>query len=134
MKKRLIHSSILILLAAASAFAEQPIKAQIPFPFYVGGSVLPSGSYTVDSGVARDVLRFRSADGKSTAMIVSHGVQPAAIPYRPKLVFNRYGDQYFLFQVWTGDNNVGHEVPRLRREKEVAAAAKRATETLLANK
>jgi hypothetical protein len=65
MKKQLIHSSILILLAAASAFAEQAIKAKIPFPFHLGESILPSGPYTMDSGVTPGVLRFRSADGKS---------------------------------------------------------------------
>jgi len=134
MKKRLIHTSTLILLAAASAFAEQPIKAQIPFPFHVGGSVLPSGSYTVDSGVARDVLRFRSADGKSSVMILSHTVQSAAIPDKPKLVFNRYGDEYFLCQVWAGDDNGGHELPKSRLEKEIASTAKHATKTLLAGK
>lgn len=133
MKKRLIHSSTLILLAAASAFAEQAIKAQIPFPFHMGGSVLPSGSYTVDNGVAREVLRFKSADGKST-VILSHAVQSTATPTRTKLVFNRYGDQYFLSQVWAGDGNTGRELPKTRLEKEVATAAKRTTQTLLADK
>lgn len=49
MKHRLIHSSILVLLVSASASAEQVIRAQVPFPFHIGVSVMPSGSYTVDS-------------------------------------------------------------------------------------
>ena len=134
MKKRLIHSSILILLASASAYAEQEIKAQIPFPFHMGASALPSGSYTVDTRVERKVLRFTSADGKSSAVILSHAAQSLLTPTQPKLVFNRYGDEYFLSQVWAGGSNTGHELAASRLEKEVAAAAKRSTTTLVATK
>jgi hypothetical protein len=134
MKQRLMYSSTLILFAAASAFAEQAIKAQIPFPFHMGGSIMPEGSYTVDSTVARGVLRFRSADGTSSAMTLSNEVQSVAIPTQPKLVFNRYKDQYFLSQVWAGGSNTGHELLKSHLEKEVAAAAKRTTAILQATK
>jgi hypothetical protein len=129
-----MYSCTLILLAAVSAFAQQAIKAQIPFRFHMGGSILPAGSHTVDTAVARGVLRFRLVDGPSSAMTLSNAVQSVTIPTEPKLVFNRYGDQYFLSQVWAGSSNTGRELPKSRLEKEKAAAAKRATETLLATK
>jgi hypothetical protein len=131
--QRLIHCSILILLASASAFAEQAIKAQIPFPFHMGGSVLPSGSYTVDTSLAPGVLRFTPANGKPSAVILSHAAQ-STTPTQSKLVFNRYGDQYFLSQFWAGDSNTGHELTKSPLEKEAAAAAKRTSTTLVATK
>ena len=135
MNKRLIHSSVLILLAAASAFAEQPFQAQIPFLFHLGGSVLPSGAYSVyPQGGAHEVVHLRSADGKSSVMMLSHRVESLADAARAKLVFNRYGDQYFLSQVWPGNSNAGRELPKTRLEEEVAATTKRVTRTLLATK
>jgi hypothetical protein len=134
MKHRLIHSSILVLLVSASASAEQVIKAQVPFPFHIGVSVMSSGSYTVDSRVASEILRFTSADRKSSAMILFHASQSGLTRTQPKLVFNKYGNEYFLYQVWAGDGNRGHELLKSRAEKEIAATVKRSTTTLVATK
>ena len=133
MNKRLIYSCTLILLAAATAFSQPVIKAQIPFPFYMGKTVLPSGSYTVDSRTGGTLI-FRSADGKTGALILSNTVQSRVSQVPARLVFHRYGSQYFLSQVWTGDSNMGRELPRSPIEKEVAAKTKSDTRTLLATK
>ena len=37
-----------------------------------------------------------------------------------KLVFHRYGSQYFLAQIWTAGNDRGQELPKSGREREVA--------------
>ena len=43
---------------------------------------------------------------------------------RPKLevadVFRRYGETYFLAEVWAADGSVGHALGRSAREKELA--------------
>ena len=80
---------------------------------------------------APGVLRLRSADGKSSAMILSHAVQASAGPTHGKLVFNKYGDEYFLFQVWPSGTGIGHELLKSRREAELAAARR---ETIRASK
>jgi hypothetical protein len=36
-----------------------------------------------------------------------------------KLIFNRYGDQYFLWQAWWPGDNIGHELVQTDREKAV---------------
>ena len=38
----------------------------------------------------------------------------------PRLIFNRYGDQYFLTQVWVGGDIDGRELPKFRRERHLA--------------
>lgn len=134
MKKHLIPCSVLLLLTAAVAFSQEVITAQIPFQFHIGESVLPSGSYTVDNHMNHSVLLFRSAHGAQAAMIFSNAVQSTGIPSPPKLVFNRYGEQYFLAQVWLGNSGAGRELPRSRHEKELAATTKPTTTTLLATK
>jgi hypothetical protein len=38
---------------------------------------------------------------------------------RAKLVFHRYGDQYFLYQVWAAGATSGRQFPKSRSEREV---------------
>ena len=37
-----------------------------------------------------------------------------------KLVFHRYGDRYFLAQIWMAGSNSGQELPKSPRETEAA--------------
>ena len=37
-----------------------------------------------------------------------------------KLVFQRYGDQYFLSEIWMEGNKVGHQLAKSRREVKMA--------------
>src|SRR5215471_5806974 len=100
--KTLFRNFSVALLAAASICAQgsQKMVVQVPFGFHVGESVLPSGQYTVDTDAAPGIVRLRSADGKSTAMIIGMNVQTVATPTAGKLIFNRYGEEYFLHQIW----------------------------------
>jgi hypothetical protein len=132
MNKRLINGFTLVVLTAASALAGQPITAQIPFSFHVGDSMFPSGSYMADLNVAQGVLRVRSTDHKSAAMVLSHGVQSSATTQKPKLVFKKYGDAYFLYQVWTAGNNTGQELHPSRLEREFAKASQGSQTILVA--
>ena len=135
MTKRLIYSFAVILLAGAYAFAGQLIKAVIPFPFHVGDSLLPSGPYTANMNIGSGgALELRSANGKSHVMALSSGVMSSAGETPAKFVFHRYGNEYFLFQIWTGSGEIGHQLAQSRHEKELAAAAKGSIQAVVANR
>jgi hypothetical protein len=135
MTKRLLYSFAAIGLATACLPAESPITAQIPFPFHVGNSILPAGSYTVSTNIASGAaLVLKSADGKSTVMAISNGVRTLDGRTQPMLIFNRYADEYFLFQVWSGSGDSGRQLVQSRREAELAAAARRNTQTVVASR
>lgn len=38
-------------------------------------------------------------------------------PVGARLVFNRYGEEYFLSQVWTDGGQLGRELPKSKRER-----------------
>jgi hypothetical protein len=44
--------------------------------------------------------------------------QAAGIPHA-KVVFHKYGDQYFLSQIWDGQSDIGIAFPESKREKEL---------------
>ena len=113
--KRYFNTAIaMIVLAGAltiSAHAQttQPVVANIPFDFNVGSKNLPAGKYTitvVNPAADRKALQIRSSDGRSTAITLTTGVIGTASE-KTKLVFHRYGDQYFFAQAkMAGDTMV----------------------------
>ena len=86
------------LASCAGAIAQQPaMKANIPFNFTVGNTWMPAGEYTI-SAPMREVLEFQSADHAHIATVVSaesHDESNSG----SKLVFEKYGNEYFLHRV-----------------------------------
>jgi hypothetical protein len=122
-----------LLFLGASAFAQTiNLKADIPFNFIVAGTKLPSGTYSIESlgnGVA---LAVRAADSGQTRILLSSRCASLKRTDQSKLVFHRYGDRYFLAQVWMVGNDSGRELPKTRQEIEVAASYPAANVVLLA--
>jgi hypothetical protein len=133
MKNQLIHNFSLVLLVAVNTPAgESQIRVQIPFAFHVGESLLSAGEYTVETGAA--LLRLRSVDSKTSLTIICNSVQSLTAPSQDNLVFSKYGDEFFLFQVWKADISRGQEFRRSRREIELASSALRGFGPLMAGK
>ena len=105
MKKHLsLTIAILMLLAVvastagAQVFSSKVMRARIPFAFNVGNTTLPAGDYTVtvvNPSSDRRVLRLRSKDGRSSAIIQTNSAKSSETE-NAKLVFTRYGDTYFF--------------------------------------
>ena len=117
-------SSLFVLLAVAPAFGQSrsshKIQADIPFDFMVSDTTFPAGTYTL-STLMPDVLLIRSLDGHESVVVFTRDVQESlTAPDETKLVFNRFGGQYFLAQVWTVGDVYGREFLKSSTEYEVA--------------
>jgi hypothetical protein len=110
-------------LAATSLTAQSKplMTVNVPFNFAAGAKTLPAGEYRVRA-MARNVVAIQTADYKTTVMLVSHSTENTNMDGLGGLTFNRYGDRYFLSQIWMGSNR-GEELPKSRAEKEQIAAA-----------
>ena len=141
MKKQAYTVIAMMALIGSMAVAAQAqnnghrqLRANIPFQFNVGNKIMPAGEYLVrsvsdDSSIV--VLNIQSRDGKAGAMLlmttVEGKVQPSA-----KLIFNRYGSQYFFAQAWLDGDGDGLQAPKSRAERATQrefAALKVAIET-----
>jgi hypothetical protein len=113
--------SLALTLAVAAVYANPagPLKANIPFDFSVGDKTLPAGVYTVVPMTTPHVLRIRSEDGRMGVLIQTQGVEARREQDQTKLVFHRYGDQYFLSQVWTAGESDVRELWKSRTEREL---------------
>lgn len=120
MKKQLFALLLGLLLTTASAYAQTTnVKADVPFKFVVAGRTMPKSEYTIRTLDGIDhALSIRGEGQKPSIFLANSCVSLKSV--QTKLVFNRYGDQYFLSEIWTEGNNAGYQLARSRRELEMA--------------
>jgi hypothetical protein len=127
MKKHLFSLIALgLLFATGSAYAQSiTVKANIPFDFVVDKQTMPKGEYRVETigSEGSNVLLITSADGTSKRLETVHSAQSVLEPMGSKLVFHRYGSDYFLSEVWSSNAGSGYEFRQGRLEKELAKAS-----------
>ena len=110
--------SFLVSLAALPAAAKSVdgMRAQVPFDFHVGDRLVRSGSYTVKSLTDDELVLRISGGGEIVTTTTNSGRDKGNGEGRPRLVFHKYGDQYFLTAVWGGDSN-GRTLSESKRER-----------------
>jgi hypothetical protein len=114
---------LVTLLLAASASVGQSkrddVIANIPFPFFVANRALPPGRYIVTAVGDVDICIYSSKN--QAVLIPTHRMQGRAPESVGKVIFHRYGDAYFLSEVWVAANDIGRQLFTSRAEKESAA-------------
>jgi hypothetical protein len=110
--KRIIAIAIFVLaslITIRSANAQDhKIRVIIPFNFNVDSTLLPAGTYTITS---RDLITVLIQNGKqNVSLLRSAPVDDNKWGYN-KLVFNKYGDQYFLSKILCSYANMNLELP-----------------------
>ena len=118
--------TICLLLTAATLFAQtesqQLMKVNVPFSFGVGDRSLPAGEYSIFTVTPERSIRIVSADGKYAAVINTLPNYAHAPSTKSRLVFHKYGDQYFLAQVWTAGQDVGRRPLPGRKAMDLASS------------
>ena len=123
MKRRASLMAIMLgsfLLPTVSVLAE--VKFNVPFDFTVGKVSLPAGSYSVSRiGSIQTHLQLTRNDGKEGTIERINYVElnRGQVSEAAKLIFHRYGDQYFLAQFWNLGSTTGYELPRSKAEREI---------------
>jgi len=115
---------LLSLLLVGSAGAQEPgteIRASIPFDFVVKGKTLPAGEYEIRRLMDEPIgLLIRNVRDKHDNVVFE--TEPKidrAITKRDELIFNRYGDTYFLSEVVTAGEQTGEELSPTHKEREL---------------
>jgi len=117
---------ICLLFTAVGLFAQTEsqrlMKVNIPFAFSVEDHSLPAGEYLVLTVTPERSIRIVSADGKHSAIVndlPNYATNPSP---SSRLVFHKYGNEYFLAQVWTGGQNVARNPLSSKRAMEIASS------------
>jgi hypothetical protein len=110
----LFTMAVLSMIGVASA-QDRAAQATVPFSFRVGDRVLPAATYQVSSP-SRGVIKIQSLDGQ-TSVLTSYSPDLKDQETGSKLVFKRYGDQYFLHAVLCPSASVQASIPTWPQEK-----------------
>jgi hypothetical protein len=130
--KRMIKAALFAATAALTLSAQDSLlTAYIPFRFHVASEAFPAGKYSVGEQGTVTVVRQEGGQHKS-AMAVGYSAATRA-DGQPKLVFIRYGDDYFLRRILSG-TETGRELPISKAEKALIASRQvdRSNETIIA--
>ena len=119
-------SAIVLLASVAPTHAQSlggnRIRANIPFDFHISEKKLPAGEYSVGRAVNHSddlVVSINDREGRSKAIRLSNATVRSRPNGKALLVFHRYGEQYFLFQVWPAGATVGREFRKSKTEREL---------------
>jgi hypothetical protein len=111
------------MLMTIGAVAQDRVEATIPFTFHAGEAVLPAGTYSVRMGEPANVITLVSKHNPKAAFI--HAIRISRFEDGPiKMVFTRYGNVFYLRQVWGPDGGV-RKVVKTEAEREAEMASKR---------
>jgi hypothetical protein len=119
--RSILLASTVLLLATAAQAQTTNVKASIPFNFVVGDHAYSAGEYTVKSiAIDSPAIRVDNADESEKGITLSNACSKAQPAVGTTLVFQRLGDNYFLYQIWTEGNSLGREFPMSKAEVKIA--------------
>ena len=120
--------------AASLRAQNHEVRADLPFSFAVGSKQFPAGHYTFLTG-PRYTTVIPTIDNE---ILVLSKTEEAfhAVGRLNILVFNKYGDEYFLREIRCPSIAMNVEIPQSKQEKRIRlrAAGLGANQTLLALK
>jgi hypothetical protein len=120
------HMVILVtlsMLISVLSSAQTIARATVPFDFTVGQTQMPAGTYDI-SPLTDSTIVIRDSKTASVVAGLFRTEQDRSGDNRPKLVFHRYGDKYFLSQVSRGSGGAVMQLPTSKLEKEAQIASR----------
>src|ERR1700733_7494479 len=103
---------------AGMSFAQSKgVKANGPFDFTVANKLLPAGTYTMIRE-STGLIEIRNHDKPVAVLtVVSHDENTSSDG--GKLIFHKYGNQYFLSEILSDWATMNVSIPRSKTEKNV---------------
>jgi len=114
----IVGIAVMLVANPASADSGTELRASIPFDFTVGKTLMPAGQYTVRTDhIGSGVLCIEARDGGRPVMIMTNTAYAAHSKNESSLVFQRYGNQYFLNEIVSSASGLSVELPTSKAEK-----------------
>ena len=127
-----VHHLLPLVMGLLFAVMIYPIKAgaqiigdlevNIPFAFHAGNTKLPAGNYRIHTLDDSDLtmMEITSVDGSTSALFQVQSTEASDAPAKNELVFNKYGNRYFLAKLFEEGNPSGNQVLESGYEKRVS--------------
>ena len=115
----LLTLALATTVATASGQNQSAVKANVLFEFIVGDKALNAGEYSVSAiGIGHDALAIQGINANDNAVRLVNTTTRSA-EKSTKLVFHRYGNTFFLSEVWTAGEVQGRQLLKSRQERAI---------------
>lgn len=105
-----------LFLAGYASAQDHVVQATIPFDFTVGTKLLPAGTYQISSDdKLSNVIEIQNPQQHITVLSTVYAGD--AKPRDSKLVFNKYGDEYFLREILCSRAQMSMDIATSKLEK-----------------
>jgi hypothetical protein len=119
-------------LMAAQSLTNSKVVAQVPFDFMVNGKIIPAGECIVKgAGMDGGILAIGNFEARKSALSQASRAGAAAVSGDTVLVFNHYGDRYFLSSIRIAGSDWSYQLPESKVEAELRAQNVTASQTNL---
>lgn len=109
--------SIFVAVATAQAQAPSKVEVNIPFEFSAGKTTLKAGVYTVKR-MSGNLVRLKNVENESSVILNAPvNLSSTDTAATERLVFNKYGDEYFLAQIWLSADS-GRELLKKKKAQQ----------------
>jgi hypothetical protein len=113
-------ATIALVTAVVSAKAQGTlgVKANVPFEFVVGDKTVPAGAITIRSTENSAALSIKNLDASISTYRLTTPMRAKSDNAPARLVFHRYGQNYFLREIWDG-GSTGRELRESKQERAI---------------
>jgi hypothetical protein len=136
MKNSILHvmkafGACAVLGVSSLAAQSRNIVANVPFDFTVMNQHLPAGTYTVTSENPLGPILIRGRENGAAMFVLTVPTNSGKTRDNAKLVFDRFGSQYFLRNIWYAGTNDGQQLRVSKIERELAKNSQKPEQTTL---
>ena len=97
------------------------LKVTVPFSFSVADKELAAGNYLIEKAGNSGALIIRNEDTGAQQVVLGISLDSRNTGKHERLVFENYGGEHFLSQIWFSGDEDGQELIRGASEKRAAA-------------
>jgi hypothetical protein len=116
----LVAGTLAFAVESTNAQSSRRVTANVPFDFVVGDKTFASGAYEVRSATsAGGAMIVKNEASQRSITRLTNSIQPINKKTTPRLVFHKYGETYFLAEVWSGGDYAGRQLLESKREKQL---------------
>ncbi|WP_035349681.1 hypothetical protein [Edaphobacter aggregans] len=105
-------------LSGPAAAQDQSVTVNIPFNFSANDRNVPAGKYRISLQAPRYLLFVDTQSTRKQYLMLVQPTWEQNSKGRGHLIFRRYGDSNYLYQVWMPGQGEGRQFARSRTEQE----------------
>jgi hypothetical protein len=111
-------------LSGPAAAQVQSVTVNIPFDFSANDQKVPAGTYRISLQAPRHLSFVDTQSTKTQYLMLVQPTWEQNSKDRGRLIFRRYGDSNYLYQVWMPGQGAGRQFVRSRTEQETMRGLK----------